>query len=139
MTQLKQKSGWFIALDANSGEKVLAPSVVYYKTAYFTTFTPTFGVEGDPCFVGEGIARTYILNYDTGNAAFNLDVSNDIGGVVFKRSDRSETVGTAIPSGVIITFVKGIAVSYAGVGGGVFRPGLGSTRSLVPVNWKIVF
>jgi type IV pilus assembly protein PilY1 len=136
---LRQKSGWYIKLDANTGEKVLAPPVVFYKTAYFTTFTPTFGTTGDPCYVGEGTARVYVLRYDTGNAAFNLDASNDVGGPVLKRSDRAGVVGTAMPSGVIITFFGGTAVGYAGVGGGVYTPMLPSTKSLVPINWKIVF
>jgi len=136
---LRQKSGWYIKLDVNAGEKVLAPPVVFYKTAYFTTFAPTFGTTGDPCYVGEGMARVYILRYDTGNAAFNLDVSNDVGAPVVKRSDRAGVIGTAMPSGVIITFFGGTAVGYAGVGGGVYTPMLPSTKSLVPINWKIVF
>ncbi len=136
---LRQKSGWYIKLDVNTGEKVLAPPVVFYKTAYFTTFAPTFGTTGDPCYVGEGTARVYILRYDTGNAAFNLDTSNDVGAPVVKRSDRAGVIGTAMPSGVIITFFGGTAVGYAGVGGGVYTPMLPSTKSLVPINWKIVF
>jgi type IV pilus assembly protein PilY1 len=139
LTQLRSKSGWVIKLDLNAGEKVLAPPVVYYKTAYFTTFAPTFGSESDPCFVGEGKARLYILNYTTGNAAFNLDLTNDIGGEVVKRSDRVGVIGTAIPSGVIVTFLRGTAVGYLGVGGGVFAPRLPSTKSLIPVNWRILF
>ena len=136
---LRQKSGWYIKLDVNTGEKVLSPPVVFYKTAYFTTFTPTFGTTGDPCYVGEGTARVYVLRYDTGNAAFNLDTSNDVGAPVVKRSDRAGVIGTAMPSGVIITFFGGTAVGYAGVGGGVYTPMLPSTKSLVPINWKIVF
>jgi len=136
---LKERSGWYIKLDVNSGEKVLSPPVVFYKTAYYTTFAPTFGTEGDPCYVGEGKARVYVLRYDTGNAAFNLDLSNDAGGPIVRRSDRTGVIGTAMPSGVIITFMGGIAVGYAGVGGGVYTPMLPSTKSLIPINWKIVF
>jgi len=137
--QLKEKSGWYIKLDVNLGEKVLSPPVVFYKTAYFTTFTPTFGTETDPCFVGEGKARVYVLRYDTGNAALNLDLTNDVGGPIVRRSDRTGVIGTAMPSGVIITFMEGTAVAYAGVGGGVYTPTLPSTKSLIPINWKIVF
>jgi hypothetical protein len=113
--------------------------VVFYKTVYFSTFTPTTGTETDPCYVGEGTARLYILKYNNGNAAFNLDASNDIGGEVVKRSDRSGTIGTAIPSGVIITFIGGTTVAYAGVGGGVYAPELATTKSLIPINWRLVF
>jgi Tfp pilus tip-associated adhesin PilY1 len=136
---LSEKSGWYIMLDLNPGEKVLAPPVVFYKTLYVTTFTPTFGTTGDPCFVGEGRARVYVLKYDTGNAAFNLDFSNDTGGPVVRRSDRSGVIGTAIPSGIIITFLQGTAVGYAGVGGGVYKPTLPSTKSLIPIQWRVVF
>ena len=139
LAQLRSKSGWYIKLDLNVGEKVLSSPVVFYKTVYFTTFAPTFGSESDPCFVGEGRARLYILAYNTGNAAFNLDLTNDIGGEVLKRSDRSGVIGTAIPSGVIITFLRGQAVAYVGVGGGVENPWLPSTKSLVPINWRILF
>ena len=38
--------GWYIQLAA--GEKVLAENTVFYKTAYFTTFTPN----NDPCLPG---------------------------------------------------------------------------------------
>ncbi|MEI9476045.1 MAG: PilC/PilY family type IV pilus protein, partial [Deltaproteobacteria bacterium] len=138
--QLQLKSGWYIILDLNLGEKVLSPPVVFYKTAYFTTFTPTFGTgTADPCYVGEGQARIYVLRYDTGNAALNLDLSNDAGGPIVRRSDRTGVIGTAMPSGVIITFMGGVAVGYAGVGGGVYTPMLPSTKSLIPINWRIVF
>jgi type IV pilus assembly protein PilY1 len=135
---IKTKSGWYTTL-GDSGEKCLATPVVFQKTAYYTTFSPTFGSVTDPCFVGEGTARLYALKYDTGEAAFNLDVTNDVGGTVIKRSDRSMVIGTAIPSGVIITIIRGTATGYVGVGGGVFSPQLKSTKSLVPLHWKLVF
>ncbi len=48
-------------------------------------------------------------------------------------------VGSAIPSGVIITFIGGTSVGYVGVGGGVYKPTLFSKRSIIPVAWRIVF
>jgi hypothetical protein len=48
-------------------------------------------------------------------------------------------IGTAIPSGVIITFIAGKAVAYSGVGGGVYSPSLSTKKSFFRVNWKIVF
>ncbi len=78
LNQLSVGSGWFILLE-NSGEKVLAPAVVFNRVTYFTTFSPTpEGAGGDPCYVGEGTARVYIMEYRTGNAVFNLDTYNDI-------------------------------------------------------------
>jgi len=162
LQQLKTGNGWYIRLirlpqdeDQNPGEKSLAPPVVFYKTVFFTTFTPTGeGVSGDPCYVGEGTARIYILAYKTGNAAFNLDGSNDTEEPVVSRTDRSKVIGTAIPSGVIITFIQGQAVAYVGVGGGVVQgiPAnaddwdpddqgfpIPSGKSLVPAYWRTIF
>jgi type IV pilus assembly protein PilY1 len=140
LVQLKNKNGWYITLDSSSGEKSLAAPVVFYKTVYYTTFSPTVGVETDPCFVGEGTAMAYALNYKNGIAVFNLDSTNDVGGKeVITKSDRSSVIGTAIPSGVIVTVIGGNAVAYVGVGGGVTSPKLANTNSLVPLNWRIVF
>jgi type IV pilus assembly protein PilY1 len=132
LSELNEAYGWFIILGA--AEKSLSAPVVFFKTAYFTTFSPL--ESDDPCQAGFGTARMYALSYTTGNAVFNLDGSLDN---VISGTDRSEVIGTAIPSGVIITFIGGTAVAYTGVGGGVDSPKLSSTKSLVPVNWRIVF
>jgi type IV pilus assembly protein PilY1 len=140
LNALNTQEGWYIKLDQNPGEKCLSSPVVYYGVVYYTSFAPNFGTESDPCFVGEGTGRLYALNYKTGNAAFNLDGSLD--GAI-SRSDRSATIGTGIPSGVIITFVEGKAAAFVGVGGPggprVPKPKLLSDKSLVPVSWRIVF
>ncbi len=136
LNALMQKNGWYIKLDQNVGEKCLSNPVVFYGVVYYTTFTPTFGTSGDVCFVGEGAARVYALKYKTGSAAFNLDGSLD---GALTRSDRSIVVGSAIPSGVIITFINGTSVGYTGVGGGVYKPKLFGKKSLVPISWRIVF
>jgi type IV pilus assembly protein PilY1 len=140
LNELNSKDGWFIKLDQNPGEKCLSSPVVYYGVVYYTSFAPNFGSVSDPCFVGEGTGRIYALRYKTGNAAFNLDASLD---GATTRSDRFAIIGTGIPSGVIITFIEGKAVSYVGVGGPagprVPRPKLLSDKSLVPVFWRIVF
>jgi type IV pilus assembly protein PilY1 len=139
LNDIKTKSGWYIALDG-TGEKSLASPVVFNKTAYYTTFTPTFGdVLLDPCFVGEGTARVYALKYTTGEAVFNMDLTNDTSGTVIAKSDRSKVIGTAIPSGVIITVIGGQATAYIGVGGGVYTPQLSTRKTLFPLNWKIIF
>jgi type IV pilus assembly protein PilY1 len=140
LDQLSTKDGWFIKLDQNPGEKSLSSPVVFYGIVYYTSFAPNFGTTTDPCFVGEGTGRLYALKYKTGNAVFNLDGSLD--GAI-SRDDRSAIIGTGIPSGVIISFVKGIAVAYVGVGGPggprVPRPKLYNDKSLVPISWRIVF
>ncbi len=140
MNLLRSMSGWFIKLDLYPGEKILAPAVIFGKVVYFTSFSPSSEAsEGDPCYVGEGTARVYILEYQTGNAVFNLDLLNDTSKIVIKREDRSNIIGTAIPSGIVITFIEGEAVAYIGVGGGVVQPQLKNPKALIPMNWRIVF
>jgi len=136
----KTKNGWYIVLE-NLGEKSLSTSVVFHGVVYYTTFTPSFGEEGDICYLGEGTGRLYALKYKTGNAAFDFDKD---GVLSLTGNDRWTLMGeegkTTIPSGVIITFIGGgTAVAYAGVGGGVFIPPLPSHKSLFPVNWRIKF
>mgnify|MGYP000327267416 CR=1 FL=1 len=136
-SEVDAKNGWYIRLE-NLGEKCLSSSVVFHGVVYFTTFTPAFGDPNDICFLGEGTGRLYALKYKTGYAALDLDHD----GTIEPISDRSILMGeagkTTIPSGVILTFIGGKAVAYAGVGGGVFIPPLPKTKSLVPVNWRIV-
>jgi type IV pilus assembly protein PilY1 len=142
LNELGTKSGWFIKLDQNLGEKCLSSPVVYYGVVYYTSFAPNFGSgEGDPCFVGEGTGKLYALRYKSGNAAFNLDGLDTIHNLT--RSDRAATIGTGIPSGVIITFIEGKTVAYVGVGGPggprVPKPKLLSDKTVIPVSWRIVF
>ena len=139
LDEIKTKLGWFIILDRKSGEKCLATPLVYYKTAYFTTFSPSSEAVGDPCFVGEGTAALYAVNYGTGEAVFNFDLTNDTIETVLGKTDRVTSIGTAIPSGVVVTVIGGQVTAYVGVGGGVYRPTLSSTRSMFPVDWKLVF
>ena len=140
LTDMGNKSGWFIQLNQNSGEKCLSPSLVLNKVAYYTTFTPgAAGSDTDPCYVGEGAALVYALAYQTGMAVFNFDLAVDAGGnQVLQRTDRSKNIGMGIPSGLVITFVNDKAVGYIGVGGGVgfMDP---NTKQRVQTYWKIVF
>lgn len=133
LSALKSGSGWFVKLDQNRGEKCLAPPLIFYGISYFTTFTPSTGVSTDPCYLGVGDARLYAMSYLTGNAVFNFD-SDTIG---LTRSDRSDIIGTAIPSGAIVAIIGGSSpASYIGVGGGIFKTPLGSGKVLIPVNWR---
>jgi type IV pilus assembly protein PilY1 len=136
LNALSSKGGWYIQL-GGSGEKSLSPSVIFYGVIYYTTFTPTFDPGGDICVLKEGLGKLYALKYQTGSAAFNFDDSLD--GVITQRTDKSETIGPSIPSGVILTFLGGQAVAYVGVGGGVYIPPLPSNKTLIPINWRIVF
>jgi type IV pilus assembly protein PilY1 len=136
LQSLQQKDGWFIKLDQNPGEKCLSVPVVFYGIVYYSTFSPTAAVK-PYLLCRRGTSRLYELKYKTGNAVFNLDDSGTMDDLT--RSDRSMVVGSAIPSGVIITFIGGTSVGYVGVGGGVYKPQLFSKRSIIPVAWRIVF
>ena len=140
---LKDGKGWYILLNENTGEKCLATPIVFYGSVYYTTFTPNLGHPDDICYVGEGAGRVYIVKQKSGNAVFNFDVNNDSaappGQNVIAKSDRVLSIGSGIPSGVIITFIGGEATSYAGIGGGVYSPPLTSRKSLLPINWKLLF
>jgi type IV pilus assembly protein PilY1 len=137
LNALQTQSGWFIQLNENLGEKCLSNSVLFYGDVYYTTFTPVFSDNNDPCFLNQGTARIYALNYKNGNAVFNLDGVGTLNDLT--RSDRSAVIGASIPSGVIVTFIGSTSVAYGGVGGGVYRPPLPTNRTIIPVNWRIVF
>jgi len=141
LNNIQSNYGWYINLAKKEGEKCLATPVVYYKVAYFTSFSPSSEAIDDPCFVGEGTAMLYALNYATGEAVFNFDDPTDlgVGAPPSTASDRSTVIGTAIPSGVVITVIGGKVTAYIGVGGGVYKPTLSGTRSLFPMHWKLVF
>ncbi len=137
---LLNSNGWFIQLlPTSSGEKCLSNTVVIAKTAFYTTFTPGAGGETDPCHVGEGVGRVYVVQYQTGEAVFNFDLSNDTGGQkILRKEDRSLNIGYGIPSGVVVTFVGGKAVGYIGVGGGV-APITPEAKQIEQSYWRIVF
>ncbi|OGP90895.1 MAG: hypothetical protein A2157_05485 [Deltaproteobacteria bacterium RBG_16_47_11] len=140
LNNLKTGSGWYIQLNQNSGEKCLSPSLIFYGISYFSTFTPLIDAISDPCFVGEGIARIYALNYLNGNAVFNFDLTNDGSTETLGRSDRASIIGTAIPSGAIIAVIGGnTATGYIGVGGGIYKTPLKSSNVIIPIHWRQKF
>jgi type IV pilus assembly protein PilY1 len=143
------KYGWYIKLDENSGEKVLAPPTVFNKVAYFTTYAPNTTVAPDPCQPGNlGTARLYAVDYLTGEAVLNYDMTNDstiidnkraksTPGQVLVRSDRSVTLGSGIPSGVVLIInPNGGLKALIGVGGVI--PGQNPKKggSIVPLYWR---
>ena len=85
------------------------------------TYNRSWGVEGPAPLPGD----------------FDLDGSGSLSDLI--RSDRSTQIGTSIPSGVIITFIGGTTVAYGGMGGGVYRPPLPTTRTIIPISWRIKF
>jgi type IV pilus assembly protein PilY1 len=140
--------GWYIKLDQNSGEKVLAPPTVFNKVAYFTTYAPGAS-STDPCVAGNlGTSRLYALNYQTGEAVLNYDKSNDsgsapnkrasyAGGGILARSDRVKTTGSGIPSGVVVLITPGGQTKLlTGVGGAIAGDNPPPGGSIVPLYWR---
>ena len=83
--------------------------------------------------------RLYAVSHKLGNPMFNFDLTNDGTNPVLGATDRSTIIGSAIPSGVIITILGSNAVGFVGVGGGVHKPTLPSTKIFYPRYWKTVF
>jgi len=145
LSNLQTKSGWYIRLNQspgenqNPGEKCDATAVVFGGAAYFTTFTPSPS-SGGVCTLGTGQGNVYILQYQTGNAMFDL---NDLGDSQstgkITVDDRSMALGGGIPSGIIVTIIGSTVTAYGGVAGGVFSPQLPNVRVVTPIDWRIVF
>ena len=142
LNNLRTKSGWYIRLNQspgespNPGEKCEGSAVVFGGAAYYSTFTPTPINTQSVCTLGTGQGNVYILQYQTGNAVFNL---NDDLQESLSANDRSMSIGSGIPSGIIITVLGDTVTGYGGVAGGIFSPPLPNVRSIVPLNWRIVF
>ena len=80
------------------------------------------------------------LKYNNGTAVFNFDVTNDVGGnSVIQRAIALRSSGPPSRQGSLSPLLRDKAVAYVGVGGGVFTPQLANTKSLVPINWRVVF
>lgn len=141
--------GWYIKLNQNSGEKVLAPPTVFNKVAYFTTYAPNTALAPDPCDPGNlGTARLYAVDYKTGEAVINYDKTNDTStttnkralttpGQVLLRSDRIKTIGSGIPSGIVmIISPSGALKTLIGVGGVIPGENPKKGGSIIPLYWR---
>jgi type IV pilus assembly protein PilY1 len=128
LKSIEGKEGWFISLE-NKGEKILAPPVVMFGVTYFTSFTPS--KEG-------GIARIYALNYKNGGPILDLNPENNTEGIKIDLSDRSKVIGTGVPSGVIISAIKGKPVALTGFPGGVYNTPLRGNSMIIPIWWREV-
>ena len=129
------ENGWYIRLNQHLGEKVLSSPVVYFGTAYFTSFVPDQETLDDPCYLGQGRGRLYALGYKTGDPVLDLDGIGGVGGI----GDRSSEIGVGIPSGVVIAIFGEIAKGYVGVGGGIYQPPVSNRSTIIPVWWREIF
>jgi len=105
---LTNGDGWFLIMD-HDGEKVLAPPVVVFGIALFTTFSPLSTV----CTSG-GDGRLYAVNYLNAAAVANFDTDNE----GLQKSDQSKVVGAGIPTeAVVVIGEDGKPHVYVAVGG----------------------
>jgi type IV pilus assembly protein PilY1 len=131
-TNLENEEGWFVSLGTNRGEKVTGVPAVAQGVLYFTTFSPSSQS-------GVNTARVYALNYKQGNAILNLNPANDTEGVRIDLSDRSKVIGTGVPSGTVLSAVKGRLVAYTGINGGIYETPVKKRTTIIPVWWRQVF
>lgn len=147
LSDLNSLYGWYIKLDQNAGEKVLAPAFALFRKAYYTTYTPN--TSGASCDSGNrGTARIYVVNYKTGEAVYNYDTSNDnltvtntralSDGDILQRSDRVLTLGAGIPSGVVVVITPSGITMYVGGGGALYQPDIPDDRNTLMLYWREV-
>jgi PilY1 beta-propeller domain len=101
------KKGWYMILERSSQlvEKVLARPVVFNNIVYFTTFAYKGNATG--CSI-EGDARLYMLYFETGGGALNVDELTDLKGT--PSSERYTVIGQGVPSNPVISVNnKGVA------------------------------
>ncbi|WP_429886508.1 pilus assembly protein [Geoalkalibacter halelectricus] len=149
LEQLREQDGWYIRLDLRDGEKILASPLVFNKVAYFTTYTPGILISDDPCQTGNlGVARLYAVDYLSGEAVRNYDLTNDgqdtaenlraqtRDGKVLRRSDRERTLGSGIPSGIVVMVPEvGEPRLLIGCDGGICVDNAGAGGRVQPLYW----
>ena len=81
------------------------------------------------------------MDYQTGGAALNQDVTNDTEGQeVLGKSDRSRVIGHGIPTQVVVTIGQtGEVRGYVGTGECIVRVDLDVRSTLQITAWREVF
>jgi len=144
-SELASAKGWYIRLE-HSGEKVIASPTVYAGVVYFTTYTPDptgSGVDpDDPCgaTTARGTARLYAVDYLTGGSVhdYSSDTETDADGNTVERGkkDRSQEIGTAIPTAAVIAIREEGPKTYIGIEGGVVTEDPLDTTNINVFYWR---
>jgi len=94
------KKGWYMVLEhsAQLVEKVLARPVVFDNIVYFTTYAYKGNASG--CSI-DGDGRLYVLYYQTGGGALDVDELTDLKGT--PSSQRYKNIGQGVPSNPVIS------------------------------------
>ncbi|MEK6900894.1 MAG: hypothetical protein AABX37_00965, partial [Nanoarchaeota archaeon] len=156
LSNLDTLFGWYIKLDQDftvdgigySGEKVLAPALVFNKVAYYTTYAPSTTIPADPCDPGNlGVGSLYAVDYKTGEAVINYDTTNTSDGTntrsvssegqALLRSDRKMTLGSGIPSGIVVIIGEdGESKLLIGCGGALCSEETVGGGTIIPIYWR---
>jgi type IV pilus assembly protein PilY1 len=132
---IKSAAGWFIRLDQNPGEKVLASPAAFFSV-FFTTFTPVSGA----CSAG-GDARLYTLNYSTGgipdSSVQDPDGEGPESPPTVDRGMRVITIGRSIPTELTVTIQKNSSAGFIASSGAVSQPPLAALpNNVTPISWR---
>lgn len=93
---LAASEGWYIKLDNNPGEKVLAESVTVNNEVFITTYEPK--ASSDPCLPPTGTSRLYHLSVLDGRAVRNYYKLDGKGDDELTRPDRYVELDVPLPS-----------------------------------------
>ncbi|HEY2387734.1 MAG TPA: PilC/PilY family type IV pilus protein [Candidatus Binatia bacterium] len=135
-TAIKNASGWFIQLNANPGEKVLASPTAFFSI-FFSTFTPVSGA----CNAG-GDARLYTLNYATGgipdSSVQDPDGPSGPGQPpTVSTGMRVDIIGKSIPTELTVTIQKTSSAGFIASSGAVGQPPLAALpNNVTPISWR---
>ena len=128
LTNLQAAYGYFIDLEG-LGEKGLSSPITLAGTVFFTSYTPEDVLQISDCSLAEGGGTVYGINVLNGAAVFNWDgIGNETN---LTKSDRTQTLGSGIPSSAVPIFQEeGISLLIGGGGGAkTIDPNIGLPRS----------
>ncbi|MBI3594191.1 MAG: hypothetical protein HY200_04475, partial [Nitrospirae bacterium] len=127
-------AGWYIRLNGTGtmlGEKSLSAPLLLNKEVTYTTYAPLLpSMSANACGTALGTGFVWSLNYANGNAFFdyNKDGTKDL-------SDRSKSLGSGIPSGVVVTVTQSGMSGLVGIGGGIEGVDLNTGASFNQIFW----
>jgi len=109
--------GWYISLNAGSGEKMLSDPTVFARIVLFTTYTPS--TAADPCLQG-GTGRLYamaMMDVTIDGVTYNAGA-----GVLSEAGAKSMVLGIGMPTSPIVSQKPGggaadVFVTVSGGGG----------------------
>jgi type IV pilus assembly protein PilY1 len=113
-------AGWYIRLDTAvtghlAGEKVLSAPLLLNKDVTYTTYAPLLYTSvPDSCTPVLGTGFVWSLNYADGGAFFDYNNDGTTG-----LTDRYKSVGSGIPSGLVVAIGVDGAVGFVSASGGL--------------------